>query len=356
MRARSRRPAAPCASPAAGSRTRSRSWSTTTAPASGPTRLEKIFERFYTDRPQPELRPELRASACRSPSRSSKPMAAASGPRTAPASRPRTADCRRRDGGDERAAGAPLRMRCALPAYRDPSGARVDHDHPRLRRAGRRRSAALIRGPAGAGQIATGAGICCRRQRKAPCPSRGWSATTAFTSKRTPAGCWCGRPPALAGLLEIRGLGIRRLPYEPVAVVGLVVDLGGRGRRAASAREAANGRHRRGFACRGLRSQPVRPPWRLVLAWLNALARRQLTSGRIWADPALPRSVEIINYNGPRIAVRRKRTLQSPRFGTTSFAVQQSAYIARQALATGLRMSLNARPFVRRNPTRPRGV
>jgi HPr kinase/phosphorylase len=30
--------------------------------------------------------------------------------------------------------------------------------------------------------------------------------------------------PALAGLLEIRGLGIRRLPYEPVAAVGLVVD------------------------------------------------------------------------------------------------------------------------------------
>jgi HPr kinase/phosphorylase len=29
----------------------------------------------------------------------------------------------------------------------------------------------------------------------------------------------------LAGLIEIRGLGIRRLPFEPVAVVGLVVDL-----------------------------------------------------------------------------------------------------------------------------------
>ena len=29
----------------------------------------------------------------------------------------------------------------------------------------------------------------------------------------------------LAGLIEVRGLGIRRLPYEPVAVVGLVVDL-----------------------------------------------------------------------------------------------------------------------------------
>src|SRR5579872_7038770 len=31
--------------------------------------------------------------------------------------------------------------------------------------------------------------------------------------------------PALAGLIEIRGLGIRRLHHEPVAAVGLVVDL-----------------------------------------------------------------------------------------------------------------------------------
>jgi HPr kinase/phosphorylase len=31
--------------------------------------------------------------------------------------------------------------------------------------------------------------------------------------------------PALAGLIEVRGLGIRRLDYEPIAVVGLVVDL-----------------------------------------------------------------------------------------------------------------------------------
>jgi serine kinase of HPr protein (carbohydrate metabolism regulator) len=34
------------------------------------------------------------------------------------------------------------------------------------------------------------------------------------------------RPAAeLAGLLEVRGLGIRRLPYEPCAVAGVVVDL-----------------------------------------------------------------------------------------------------------------------------------
>jgi HPr kinase/phosphorylase len=31
--------------------------------------------------------------------------------------------------------------------------------------------------------------------------------------------------PALAGLIEVRGLGIRRLPYEPLAIVGLIVDL-----------------------------------------------------------------------------------------------------------------------------------
>ena len=31
--------------------------------------------------------------------------------------------------------------------------------------------------------------------------------------------------PELAGLIEVRGLGIRRLPFEAAAVVGLVVDL-----------------------------------------------------------------------------------------------------------------------------------
>jgi serine kinase of HPr protein (carbohydrate metabolism regulator) len=31
--------------------------------------------------------------------------------------------------------------------------------------------------------------------------------------------------PELAGLLEVRGLGIRRLPFEAAAVVGIVVDL-----------------------------------------------------------------------------------------------------------------------------------
>jgi len=34
---------------------------------------------------------------------------------------------------------------------------------------------------------------------------------------------------ALKGLIEVRGLGIRRVPFEPLAAVGLVVDLGAAG-------------------------------------------------------------------------------------------------------------------------------
>ena len=36
----------------------------------------------------------------------------------------------------------------------------------------------------------------------------------------------CAQRRPLAGMIEIRGLGIRRVEVEPVAVVGLVVDLG----------------------------------------------------------------------------------------------------------------------------------
>lgn len=42
----------------------------------------------------------------------------------------------------------------------------------------------------------------------------------------TTAGRLLARPAAaLIGLIELRGAGVIRLPYEPVAVVGLVVDL-----------------------------------------------------------------------------------------------------------------------------------
>jgi HPr kinase/phosphorylase len=38
-------------------------------------------------------------------------------------------------------------------------------------------------------------------------------------------------PPAIAGLLEVRGLGIMRLPFDPSARLRLVVDLGGHAER-----------------------------------------------------------------------------------------------------------------------------
>jgi HPr kinase/phosphorylase len=46
---------------------------------------------------------------------------------------------------------------------------------------------------------------------------------------------------ALAGLIEMRGVGIVRMAYEPCAVVGIVVDLGGRAERlpVAEQRQAA---------------------------------------------------------------------------------------------------------------------
>jgi HPr kinase/phosphorylase len=42
----------------------------------------------------------------------------------------------------------------------------------------------------------------------------------------------------LAGLIEVRGLGIIKLPYEPCGVVGLVVDLGADPERLPAARES----------------------------------------------------------------------------------------------------------------------
>jgi len=84
--------------------------------------------------------------------------------------------------------------------------------------------AALIRGPSGAGKS-----------------QLAWELLQAATQGTLPfarlvaddrahvetcAGRLLIRPaPALAGLIEIHGLGIRRLAYEPVAAVGLVIDL-----------------------------------------------------------------------------------------------------------------------------------
>ena len=84
--------------------------------------------------------------------------------------------------------------------------------------------AVLIRGPSGAGKSRLALALL----RTA---DNGQSVFTRLVSDdRSHLEAHHGRllvraPPGLAGLIEVRGLGIRRLPCEPLAVVGLVVDL-----------------------------------------------------------------------------------------------------------------------------------
>ena len=80
--------------------------------------------------------------------------------------------------------------------------------------------AALIRGPAGSGKSRL---VWDLLQSALPF-------TRLVADDRAHVEACAGRllvrpAPALAGMLEIRGLGIRLLPFEGVAAVGLVVDL-----------------------------------------------------------------------------------------------------------------------------------
>jgi serine kinase of HPr protein (carbohydrate metabolism regulator) len=84
--------------------------------------------------------------------------------------------------------------------------------------------ALLIRGPAGAGKSQLALGLI----------QAATSGRLAFVrliaDDRVHVAATHGRliaqaPASLAGLMEVRGIGIRRLPYEPMAVVRLVVDL-----------------------------------------------------------------------------------------------------------------------------------
>jgi len=75
---------------------------------------------------------------------------------------------------------------------------------------------------------------------------------------------------ALAGMLEIRGLGIRRLPYEPVAAVALVVDLA----TADAARYPGPDAEKTsidGVSLPLLTVAPGTPPSAMVLAYLTTL-------------------------------------------------------------------------------------
>jgi serine kinase of HPr protein (carbohydrate metabolism regulator) len=84
--------------------------------------------------------------------------------------------------------------------------------------------AALIRGPAGAGKSRLALGLI----QAAECGLIPFARLVGDDRIALAAshGRLLARPaPALAGLIEVRGLGIRRVDHEPVAVIGLVVDL-----------------------------------------------------------------------------------------------------------------------------------
>ena len=88
--------------------------------------------------------------------------------------------------------------------------------------------AALIRGPSGAGKsrltwnllqaAAQNAGIGALLFARLVADDRAFVEACSKLLLVRPA-------PRLAGLIEVHGLGIRRLPFEPVAAVGLVIDL-----------------------------------------------------------------------------------------------------------------------------------
>src|ERR1700681_129941 len=84
--------------------------------------------------------------------------------------------------------------------------------------------AILIRGPAGAGKSRLALGLI----QAAQCGLLSFARLVGDDRLELAAshGRLLARPAqALAGLIEVRGVGIRRVDYEPVAVVGLVVDL-----------------------------------------------------------------------------------------------------------------------------------
>ncbi len=84
--------------------------------------------------------------------------------------------------------------------------------------------AALIRGPSGAGKSRLVWALLQASTQGALPFARLVADDRAYIEARH--GMVLVRPvEELAGLLEVHGLGIRRLPYEPLAVAGLVVDL-----------------------------------------------------------------------------------------------------------------------------------
>jgi len=85
--------------------------------------------------------------------------------------------------------------------------------------------AVLIRGPAGSGKSRLALNLIQAASKNGPLIFARLVADDRVHVEAAHDRLIARPPAALAGLLEVRGLGIQRLPYEPVAVVSWVVDL-----------------------------------------------------------------------------------------------------------------------------------
>ena len=253
-------------------------------PGIRPEALDKIFERFYTDRPHQGFGQnsglglsiskqivEAHGGSIRVENRTSVAAPARSRACSAPAS---WCGCRRCDGGR---------------GFND----------PRLRRTGRAQGGADPRA-GGLRQIATGLGSAAGRGARRPALRAAGGGRPRHVEHH--AGRLLVRPaPALAGMIEIRGLGIRRLAYEPVAAVGLVVDLAAEDATRHLGREASK-TIIAGVSLPRLAVAAGMPalPW----CWLSY--RGPLPAIDLGAAPGLRPAPSVrfgkINHNGPRIA------------------------------------------------------
>ena len=85
--------------------------------------------------------------------------------------------------------------------------------------------AALIRGPAGSGKSTLAWGLVTAAAQGLLTFARLVADDRAYVENHS-ARLLVRPAEALAGMIEVHGLGIRRIEFEPVAMVGLVVDLG----------------------------------------------------------------------------------------------------------------------------------
>jgi serine kinase of HPr protein (carbohydrate metabolism regulator) len=86
--------------------------------------------------------------------------------------------------------------------------------------------AALIRGPSGSGKSRLALALLEAANRRSTLPFARLVADDRAEVEACHGRLLVRPAPSLAGLIEVRGLGIRRVPYEGVAAVGFVIDLG----------------------------------------------------------------------------------------------------------------------------------